>query len=132
MAGDIACAQYAAELARIKGGNLFVKSADAGALLVVEHRMIERAWNPVDGKFRLRAYVDNFVVLIDAIDGHNIFAFHGEPVCPVPCVAGKKSILASFKQSMFPQFICLRIAALAASTAMERISMAAITELACA
>ena len=81
MARDIARHQRRAALARVEGRDLLVFGADESAFLVVQHRPVDGARQPVFGKFALAARVDDGVELGqprdrlgggDAPQGHRI------------------------------------------------------------
>jgi hypothetical protein len=56
---------------------LLVHRADAFALVVAQHRTIDRARNAVEREFRGRAHVDDLVKIIDLCYGNVSVVLHG-------------------------------------------------------
>ena len=63
---DIGCHQRGAGPFGSKRRGLFVQGADACALIVIEHRRGDRAWNMVKCKLGRRAHVDDAVKFVQA------------------------------------------------------------------
>ena len=57
--------QCRADLARLERRHLLVNRADACALLIVERRTVHRAGNMIDGEFRGRTHIDDFVEIFE-------------------------------------------------------------------
>ena len=61
MARDVAAHERRAEFLGIERRHLLVEGADAHALVIVQHRIVDRAGNVILGEFRFGARVDYLV-----------------------------------------------------------------------
>ena len=69
MACDIACDQDRADFFCFKARGLLIGSANVGTLLGAEHGKIHGAGYMIFLKFRRRAHIDNFVILVELCYG---------------------------------------------------------------